>query len=60
MGKGEPRFAGFDIPHLHGAIARRGGEDILGCGVEEDVSDFPVTVSGGVQEGLEPNGTNLI
>lgn len=34
------RLAGLDVPELDREIARGGGEDVLGGGVEDDLSDF--------------------
>lgn len=34
------RLAGLDVPELDGEVARGGGEDVLGGGVEVDLSDL--------------------
>ena len=41
----EVGLAAFHIPDLDGVVARRGRKDVLGCRVEEDLSDLPGVTS---------------
>jgi hypothetical protein len=36
--------ASLDVPELYGVVAGRTGEDVLGGGVEEDMTDLPAAV----------------
>lgn len=42
--QGQGRLASGDIPELDGEIAGRGGENVLGGRVEDDLADLPVSL----------------
>jgi hypothetical protein len=46
MFQGEWRLAGTDVPELDREVAGGRGEDVLGGGVEENLSDLPAGLSG--------------
>ena len=40
VAQGVVGLAGRDVPELDGEVSRRGGDDVFGGGVKEDLSDF--------------------
>ena len=41
---------GFDVPQLDGVVAGGTGQDVLGGGVDEDVTDLPGGMSAGLRQ----------